>query len=184
MDSSWQDEFERVQTPEFIGPVFVALLCTGFALFTDDQWVPILDSANLAMHEAGHPLFGIFGSTLGLYGGTLMQLVFPLGTVIAFWRTRQAHGVAVGGVWIGENLLNIGRYMADARAQMLPLAGGGEHDWTHIFTRWGVLQHDMTIGGATRVLGSLVIAGSILWLYRLWKAPAPSLDGAPRVGLN
>jgi hypothetical protein len=41
------------------------------------DWVPILDSANLIFHEAGHPLFELLGNTAGLYGGTLMQLLVP-----------------------------------------------------------------------------------------------------------
>jgi hypothetical protein len=40
-------------------------------------WVPILDSANLAFHEAGHPIFGMLWGRLEVYGGTLMQLLMP-----------------------------------------------------------------------------------------------------------
>ena len=52
-------------------------------------WVPILDSVNLVFHEAGHPIFGIFGDTLGLYGGTLGQLVFPVAVTVSFWRRGE-----------------------------------------------------------------------------------------------
>jgi hypothetical protein len=57
-------------------------------------------------------------------------------------------GFAVAGAWLFENLLNIARYMADARAQILPLVGGGEHDWTNIFSRWDVLASDTLIAPA------------------------------------
>ena len=32
-----------------------------------------IDSANLVVHEGGHLLFGWFGSTIGLWGGTILQ---------------------------------------------------------------------------------------------------------------
>jgi hypothetical protein len=62
--------------------------------------------------------------------------------------------------------MNIGRYMADARAQVLPLVGGGEHDWTEIFSRWGVLPLDTRIGGFTRFLGLVLMAYALIWLWR------------------
>jgi hypothetical protein len=97
----------------------VAAVCALFAiiLFDDDGFVVVLDHANLAFHEAGHPFFGMLGGTLGLYGGTLGQLVFPIVAAVSFWRRRHAVGVALSGVWLFENFLNIARYMADARAQ-------------------------------------------------------------------
>ena len=49
--------------------------------------------------------------------------------------------------WLFQNFWNIARYMADARAQVLPLVGNGEHDWTEIFSRWGVLRRDTGIAG-------------------------------------
>src|SRR5574341_205203 len=107
---------------------------------SDDGWVPIVDDANLVFHEAGHPIFGLLGQTLGLYGGTLGQLAIPAGIAVAFWARREAVGFAVTGFWFFENFLNIARYMADERAQLLPLVGGGEHDWTDVFSRWGVLS--------------------------------------------
>ena len=162
-------ELEPVRLPELIGVALFAAFCFGFGVCSDEQWVPLLDSANLALHEAGHPLFGIFGRTAMWYGGTLMQLMFPVATVLAFVGKRQAHGIAFGAVWIGNNFLNIGRYMADARAHMLPLAGGGEHDWTEIFSRWAVLQYDTTIGGGVRFLGAALIVVSVLWLVNLWR---------------
>ena len=172
----WELDFwNAVTLPQLVGVLAFIGWVAAAASFSDDQWVPILDSANLAFHEAGHPLLGLFGPTLGLYGGTLGQLVFPLITTAAFLQRRQAHAVAACGAWCGENLLNIGRYMADARAQELPLVGGGEHDWWHIFTRWGLLERDTLIGGATRGFGWLVMfacAGALVWLWRAQRQTA------------
>lgn len=146
----------------------VAAVCVLFAdiLFDDDGFILLLDHANLAFHEAGHLFFGVLGSTVGLYGGTLGQLVFPIVAMVSFWRQRHAVGVAMSGVWLFENFLNVARYMADARAQILPLVGGGEHDWYHIFSRWDVLSHDTDIALVTRTLGWLGMVGCMLWLWR------------------
>jgi hypothetical protein len=67
----------------------------------------------------------------------------------------------VAGVWGFENLLNIARYVADARAQVLPLVGGGEHDWTALLDRWGCLAQDTAIAQVIRAMG---------WLAWRWRA--------------
>lgn len=65
----------------------------------DDGFLFMLDHANLVFHEAGHVIFGILGSTLGLYGGTLGQLVIPAIIGTAFWAQRETVGCAVVGLW-------------------------------------------------------------------------------------
>ena len=155
-------------------PWHVAMASFGFAWITyllktaDDGWVRIIDDANLVFHEAGHPIFGLLGSTLGLYGGTLGQLAIPAGIAAAFWARRELVGCAVTGFWFFENFLNIARYMADARAQVLPLVGGGEHDWTTIFSRWGVLSSDTAIAAVVAGVGWLGMIGVWGWLVWRW----------------
>jgi hypothetical protein len=133
-------------------------------LASSEGWVRILDDANLIFHEAGHPIFGILGQTLGWYGGTLGQLAFPVVTSVHFWRQREPVAVTLCAAWFFENLLNIARYMADARAQILPLIGGGEHDWTEIFTRWGVLAYDTRIAGFVGLIGWVGFIACGIWL--------------------
>jgi hypothetical protein len=155
-------------TPLALGAVAAfALACLGFHLAAG--WVPLLDSANLAIHEAGHPLVGLVSSRLSVYGGTLFQLAFPAALAWDFHRRGHATGAAACGVWLGENLLNVARYMADARAGELPLVGGGEHDWLEIFTRWGLLAHDSKVAALARLAALALIAASLLWLYRRWR---------------
>lgn len=147
-----------------------ALVSLAFHALGSQGWVPLLDSANLALHEAGHPLTGIVSSRLAVYGGTLFQLAFPVAVAVHFYRRGHEAGAAAGAVWLGENLLNVARYMADARAQVLPLVGGGDHDWAEIFSRWHVLHLDTRIAGFTRFVAVLAMAGALAWLYRRWKA--------------
>ncbi len=153
--------------------VVLALLVGG-----DPGWTPILDSANLAFHEAGHHVYGLFGDTLALYGGVLGQLTFPIVVAVVFFVRREPPGVAVGVLWASQNLFNIARYMADARARELPLVGGTEHDFEHIFTRWGVLARDVRIADHTRTLGWIGIVAALAWLaWRFHRSRGTKADG-------
>lgn len=68
----------------------------------------------------------------------------------------------------GQNWLNVARYMADARAQLLPLVGGGEHDWNALFARWGLLPHDTAIAGSVSFLGWTGMLACWCWLAWRW----------------
>jgi hypothetical protein len=139
------------------------------AVLAEEGWIPLLDGVNLLFHEAGHPLFSVFGwETLTILGGTLMQLLVPLGIAAAFWLRRDTLGTATAGFWASENLLNIARYVADARAQVLPLVGGGEHDWTALLGQWGCLMQDLRIAEAIRTLGWLGMLACWAWLGWRW----------------
>ena len=150
--------------------VAFAAVCLGFHYLGDAEWVPLVDSANLALHEAGHPLVGIFSARASVYGGTLFQLAFPVVAVLYFRRAANTVGTAACVVWLAENLLNVARYMADARAQELPLVGNGDHDWAEIFGRWGVLHLDGRIAGFTRGIAVLLVVAAVVWLYQRWQA--------------
>jgi hypothetical protein len=142
----------------------ILLLCHAFW-----GWVPILDSANLAFHEAGHPLFGILSDRLMVYGGTLMQLLMPGICAFEMRRQQKYTGFYFCLVWFAENLLNVARYMADARAHKLPLVGGLDpeefHDWTRILESWGLLSWDTSLANCLRVLAVGLMAGT---LWRAW----------------
>lgn len=160
-------------------PALLLTLAAAFFLFCHATrgWVPILDSANLAFHEAGHPLFGLFSQRLTVYGGTLMQLLIPAACCWEFQRRGQAHAFHGGLLWVAENLLNIARYIGDARAHALPLVGGLDpedfHDWSEILGRWGVVQHDLKIAFLVRV----VALALVLWtLRRAWMRQPDNQD--------
>jgi hypothetical protein len=134
----------------------------------DDGFIQILDSFNLIVHEAGHPIFRIFGEYIGFWGGTLMQLLVPLVAVIAFWRERAALSCALAGVWLFENFLNVARYIADARVQELPLIGGGEHDWGYILGKSNLLESDTAIAHVVRTIGWIGMFGSVAFAVLIW----------------
>lgn len=139
-------------------------------LMSETGFVFIVDHANLLFHEAGHPIFGLFSARLETYGGIIGQLVFPVVLAVSFWRKGQTLSFAGAWVWFFENWLNIARYMADARAQLLPLVGGGDHDWHRILTRWGLLEYDTTIAAAIKTVGWLGMLAACVWVgWRAWQ---------------
>lgn len=145
------------------GLVAVAL-CALWMAVDGDGYLRPLDDANLAFHEAGHIFYGLFGDTASLYGGTLGQLTFPAVAGAVFFVRRDPVGFAVCLTWFGQNLGNIARYAADARAQELPLVGGGDHDWTNILSRWSALDADHQVAGAFRGAGWILVLGTLVWL--------------------
>jgi hypothetical protein len=163
-----RDDWKPVGRSTAIIAISFYLLFLLYAAF-DRSGFLFLDFANLAIHEVGHPLFGIFGSesgfgyTLMILGGTLFELLVPLGCAIYFFLRRESAGVAFSAFWFFENFLYIGTYMADARALALPLVGSGDHDWQILFTQWNLLPHDQQIGHATRTLGWFGMLASISW---------------------
>lgn len=133
-----------------------------------DGFLQVVDSFNLVVHEFGHPFFGAFGESAGLWGGTLAQLLLPLLIAGVFWYQRSALSMCLAGVWFFENFLNVARYIADARAQELPLVGGGEHDWANILSRHGLLDSDLAIASFVRTTGWIGMVACVLLAVALW----------------
>jgi len=108
----------------------------------------LIDNADLVIHEAGHAVFSIFGRFIYTLGGTLMQIILPSIIVWYFLISRYLTGTQFGLLWLGQNLVNISVYAADARARILPLLGGNKvyHDWNWILSKTGLLEYDSEIG--------------------------------------
>jgi hypothetical protein len=133
-----------------------------------EYWDP-LDDLNLAVHEAGHYVFMPFGETLTVLGGSLFQIIVPAVFVGYFVRTRQRYAAAVTMTWVGASLLNVARYIGDARAQELPLLGGDNsiHDWWYLLINWDMLESDLTIARWVHFAGVvaflIAIVGGAFW---------------------
>ena len=127
-----------------------------------------IDSANLVVHEGGHNLFGWFGSTLCLWGGTLLQWLVPFLLAVYFFTQRETAGFVFCLFFFFENWLYTATYMADARAMALPLVTTGdpdfvEHDFNAIFSSLGVLAYDTRIAAVVRVLGWCGMLSVVGW---------------------
>jgi hypothetical protein len=141
----------------------------------------IFAGIDLGIHEAGHLVFSGLGRFLMVAGGTILQLLAPTAAGIVFLRRHDRFAACFAAAWLGVNLVEVSVYMADARAQVLPLVtvGGGDamHDWAYLFGRMGLLRHDTTIALLVRGAGFLVHAAAVVcgsWvIYRMWKAGPP-----------
>ncbi len=139
-----------------------------YAFFAQGGFL-FIDNANLVVHEGGHNLFGWFGPTLGLWGGTLLQWLVPFLLAAYFFTQRQISGFVFCLFFFFENWLYTATYMADARAQVLPLVTTGdpdfvEHDFYAIFSSLGVLNHDTQIAAVVRLLGWCGMLAVMAWL--------------------
>jgi len=135
----------------------------------DNGFIPIIDDLGVLLHEAGHLILRPFGFTVELYGGTLGELAFPVIFTVAFWRQKALVSASVTLLWLFETFFNIAAYVADARAQVLPLLfEGGEHDWANILSSWGALQYDTTIATVLRVMGWIGLFSTLVWITYLW----------------
>jgi hypothetical protein len=131
-----------------------------------------LDALNLGIHETGHLVFTPFGEGMHFLGGTLLQVGFPLLFVVHFLRRGDRFAAYVVCWWVAQNLWNVSVYVADARAQLLPLVGGGEHDWNYLLGRAGWLRHDLLLARLVHLGGTLLFAWA---MFQAWHHAA---DGA------
>ncbi len=157
-DTDW----EPVSRAALYGGALAALSFCIYALLDEDGFL-FLDYVNLPFHEFGHLFFGVFGGMIGIWGGTLMQLIIPLVILISFLFRKETAGVFFSSFWLGENLLNISVYINDARTMALPLVGGGDHDWNIILGRMDLLGSDHSIAGTAKVIGWIIMLASITW---------------------
>jgi hypothetical protein len=125
-----------------------------------------LDYVNLAFHEAGHLFLSFAGTTLHYLGGTIGQLLIPIALAFYFLiKEERPFAAAVCCWWLGESLVNVSIYMADARSLELPLVGGGDHDWNELFYRFGMLS-ESSVGAtaaATHLIGVFLMVLGLAW---------------------
>ncbi len=123
-----------------------------------------IDNADLVIHEAGHFFFMFFGKFIYTAGGTLMQIILPSLIGWYFFRNLYRTGVQISLLWLGQNLINISVYAADARAQKLHLLGGNKvyHDWHYLLSHLNMLKYDSETGYFFVALAVIVFIISIL----------------------
>jgi hypothetical protein len=131
-------------------------------------WLQWADLVFVPIHEGGHLLFGYFGKWIMVFGGTFLQLFVPLALGAYFLWRRQLPGTAFCVFFFFEQWLPIGTYMADARSQSLEYVTVGdpelaEHDWYYLFSRAGLIAHDVQIGGCVRILGWIGMLATVIW---------------------
>ena len=131
-----------------------------------------LDLVDLPIHEFGHLLFRPFGEFMMVAGGSLFQVILPAIFVGYFIWQRSCYSAAMVLFWVGQSILNVWVYAADAVVMQLVLtsgftgAEGSFHDWNYLLTATGLLAATKTVAGIIRLAGTLVIiAAGVLSVY-------------------
>lgn len=151
-----------------------------FWIAYDPMQGSFLDYVDLPIHETGHLLFRILGEFMGIAGGSIFQILLPAVFFGYFFKQAKYYSAAIVLFWVGQSLLNVWVYAADAVVMQLVLTSGftgtegSFHDWNYLLTRTGLLGSTKLVAGAIRFVGTLVIiTASISSIYySLFPTPA------------
>ncbi len=141
--------------------VTVAALASAYffsCIANPGQW-HFIDGVNLLVHEGGHVIFSPFGMFLYILGGSLTQVLVPLLFVFYFFHFGQKYSASLTLFWVGESLLNVYLYAADAQKMQLQLLFGDNsiHDWNWLLIYTGQLHHTKGIATSIEILGIIAI---------------------------
>ncbi|HEY2847762.1 MAG TPA: hypothetical protein VGI80_08085, partial [Pyrinomonadaceae bacterium] len=127
--------------------IFAGLLSLYFLWIAfDPMQGSFLDNVDLPIHETGHLIFRPFGEFLMVAGGSLFQVIFPAVFVGYFLWRKQYYAAAIVGLWVGQSILNVWVYAADAVKMQLVLTSGftgsegSFHDWNYLLEHTGLLN--------------------------------------------
>jgi hypothetical protein len=182
---SWQSLIDTLaQVPETVDSLVFAgraltwlgLAAWGFSFIAGGlDWESIggsfMHAINLPFHEFGHVLFMPFGEFMHILGGSLFQVAWPLGLMLAFIIRRQDNfGAAVMLWWAGQSLIDISPYIADAKDRILPLIGGASeefHDWGKLLTMLGRVDSARKIAYFSFGMGAIIMLCGLAWGFYL-----------------
>jgi hypothetical protein len=140
-------------------------LCSIYFLWIayDPMQGSFLDNVDLPIHETGHLLFRLFGEFMMIAGGSLFQVIGPAVFVGYFIWQEKYYSAAIVLFWVGQSILNVWVYAADAVVMQLVLTSGftgsegSFHDWNYLLTQTGLINSTKTVAGIIRFAGTLVI---------------------------
>ena len=125
-----------------------------------------LDIVDLPIQETGHLLFRLFGEFMMIAGGSLFQIIVPAVFVGYFYWHEKYYSAAIVLFWVGQSILNVWVYAADAVVMQLVLISGmtgsegSFHDWNYMLSTTGLLGSTKLVAGIIRMIGTLVIIGA------------------------
>ena len=126
-----------------------------------------LDLVDLPIHETGHLLFRPFGEFMMIAGGSLFQIIIPAVFVGYFVWYERYYSAAIVLFWVGQSILNVFVYAADAVVMQIVLTSGltgsegGFHDWNYLLTTTNLINSTKTVAGLIRFLGTLTIIAAV-----------------------
>ena len=153
--------------PNYPKLIFAIVLTLYFLWIAyDPMQGSFLDTVDLPIHETGHLIFRLFGEFMGIAGGSLFQVIFPAVFVGYFIWRFQYYSAAIVLFWVGQSILNVWVYAADAVVMQLVLTSGftgsegSFHDWNYLLTHTGLIGSTKMVAGIIRAVGTLVIVAA------------------------
>jgi hypothetical protein len=167
--------------------VLVLVAWQPIAALRDSEATHLFRGITFGIHEFGHLFFAFGGEWLTVAGGSLLQLIVPIGAGVAIVATSgDWFALSVCGTWLAASLADLAPYIADARAQAMDLVSfspdGGGHDWHYLLAHAGLLKQDLAIARITRFAAVVVLIAScyfaVLLFLRMARAtPASAAEG-------
>lgn len=151
MALKWEISFAWIYPyPFFLSPFFI-----------------FIDGFLLIIHEAGHTLFGFFGSRfLSILGGTLLEILLPFLIFVYGWWNYKRIVAQLGLLLTGFAWIESSAYAADAVARRMPLIGNlpkSAHDFYNLFSMKGILNDHMSYAWAMYWIGILILLLFLLY---------------------
>lgn len=159
--------------PNYPKLIFAGVLAVYFLWIAYNPMAgSFLDMVDLPIHETGHLLFRLFGEFMMVAGGSLFQVIVPAVFVGYFYWHEKYYSAAIVLFWVGQSILNVFVYAADAVVMQLVLTSGltgsegSFHDWNYLLTTTGLIGATKTVAGIIRLFGTLtIIAAGVFSVY-------------------
>jgi hypothetical protein len=123
----------------------------------------------LPFHEFGHIFFLPFGEFMTLLGGSLFQVMLPLGLGAYFIvKNRDPFAGALMLWWAAAGIMDTAPYIYDAwKPQHVLLTGRtgdtGAHDFIDVLGDLGLLHRAQPIGRAVHAFSVLLMLAALAW---------------------
>lgn len=154
--------------------IFYVYLFVNLLSFKADEPNNLLLSGlyfiEFGVHEVSHILTMAFPPIITAAAGSVGEISFTILIAAVAFKSKAYFAAIFASIWVALAFSSVGRYIADARVQELPLVGPGEtvkHDWNFILSELGMLQSDIILGTTVRWIGIVIGAGALafgLWL--------------------
>jgi len=151
----------RFNYPKLVFAILFSLYFLWIAY--DPMQGSFLDNVDLPIHETGHLIFRPLGEFLMVAGGSIFQIAFPAVFVGYFIWQEKYYSAAIVLLWVGQSILNVWVYAADAVNMQLVLTSGftgsegSFHDWNYLLTATGLIGATKTVAGLIRLTGTATI---------------------------
>ena len=156
----------RIRAWHFPAVVAFTAVCAWYVFHVGER-PPGVTYFDIAVHEAGHVAFAVFGRRVMLAMGDGAQVLFPLSLAL-FQLGRQRDLVAGAALlaWAGEAAGDAANYIGDAPFSRYTLIGGTTGDWTRFFADAHRPELAIPVANAVRILAvGLMLSAVAIAIY-------------------